>query len=394
MPRQSAEPIDMDLLKLAKNAQSIDDLARAAQRYLPRVAFDFFDGGAEEEITLRANREAYRRWRFMPKVLVNVQSVSTECEIVGGPSRYPLAIAPTGGMGYGRHLGDVAVAQAAAKFGIPYTLSTTAQASIERIADAAPGRLWFQAYILKNREFLLKLIARAHAAAYEALVITVDLPVGGKRERDIRNGFRTPFRVTRKSAFDVAMHPRWLLALLRNGMPTNENLIGLQRDVTTLSGLASAVGRNYDPSFDWGRLQEIRDLWPSKLIVKGVMRPDDAQRLVGLGVDAIVVSNHGGRQLDGAMATLDALPGVLDAVKGSVPVLVDGGIRRGADIVKARALGAQAVLVGRATLYGAVAAGNHGAQRALEILTDELVRVMSLCGVTNMADIDASFIKR
>ncbi|MFW7344923.1 MAG: alpha-hydroxy acid oxidase [Pigmentiphaga sp.] len=375
-------------------AQSIDDLRAAARRRLPRLVFDFFDGGAESEATLADNRQAFERVRLLPRALVDVSQVSTRCTVLGAPADYPLAIAPTGGVGYGRHGGDLAIAKAAARHGIPYTLSTSATASIEEVAREAPGRLWFQAYVLKNQDFFHGLIERARAADYEALVITVDLPVGGKRERDVRNGFRTPFRLTYRSFGDVAAHPRWALALLRHGMPVNKNLIGLQRDVTSVAGLASAVGRNYDPSFDWDRLARVRDRWPRKLIVKGVLRPDDAERLVRLGADAVVVSNHGGRQLDGACATLDALPGVVDAVAGRIPVWLDGGVRRGVDILKARALGAEGVLVGRATLYGAVAGGEPGAHRALQILTEELVRAMKLCGAPGIGDIDEILLAR
>jgi len=373
-------------------AQSIDDLRAAARRRLPRLVFDFFDGGAENELTLADNRQAFERVRLLPRALVNVAQVTTQCTALGAPAGCPLAIAPTGGVGYGRHGGDLAIAKAAAHYGIPYTLSTSATASIEEVARIAPGRLWFQAYVLKNQDFFHTLIERARAADYEALVITVDLPVGGKRERDVRNGFRTPFRLTHRSFGDVAAHPRWALALLRHGMPVNKNLIGLQRDVTSVAGLASAVGRNYDPSFDWDRLAQVRDRWPRKLIVKGILRPDDADRLVRLGADAVVVSNHGGRQLDGACATLDALPGVVEAVAGRIPVWLDGGVRRGVDILKARALGAEGVLVGRATLYGAVAAGEAGAHRALQILAEELVRAMKLCGVRSIEDIDETLL--
>ncbi|MPS27768.1 alpha-hydroxy acid oxidase [Pigmentiphaga sp.] len=375
-------------------AQSIDDLRAAARRRLPRLVFDFFDGGAESEATLADNRQAFERVRLLPRALVDVSQVSTRCTVLGAPADYPLAIAPTGGVGYGRHGGDLAIARAAARHGIPYTLSTSATASIEEVAREAPGRLWFQAYVLKNQDFFHALIERARAADYEALVITVDLPVGGKRERDVRNGFRTPFRLTTRSFGDVAAHPRWALALLRHGMPVNKNLIGLQRDVTSVAGLASAVGRNYDPSFDWDRLAQVRDRWPRKLIVKGILRPDDADRVVRLGADAVVVSNHGGRQLDGACATLDALPGVVDAVAGRIPVWLDGGVRRGVDILKARALGAEGVLVGRATLYGAVAGGEPGAHRALQILTEELVRAMKLCGAPGIEDIDETLLAR
>jgi (S)-mandelate dehydrogenase len=375
-----------------ERAQSIAELRLAAKRRLPRLVFDFFDGGSEDELTLRGNRAAFERVRLLPNVLVDVSKVSTHCVALGAPSGAPLAIAPTGGVGYGRHGGDLAIARAAARLGIPYTLSTSATASIEEVARAAPGRLWFQAYVLKDQDFFHKLIERARAADYEALVITVDLAVGGKRERDVRNGFRTPFRLTWRSGGDVALHPRWAWALLRHGMPVNKNLIGLQRDVTSVAGLASAVGRNYDPSFDWDRLARVRERWPRKLIVKGVVRPDAADRLARLGVDAVVVSNHGGRQLDGGCATLDALPGVVRAVAGRIPVWIDGGVRRGVDVIKARALGAEGVLVGRATLYGAVAGGDAGAQRALTILHEELVRAMKLCGVQRIEDIDASLL--
>ena len=379
-------------MAVATQAQSIEDLRRAARRRLPRAIFDFFDGGAEDEVTLAANLAAYTRLRLAPHVLVNVSQVQTQADVVGGSSSLPLAVAPTGAVGYGRPGGDIAIARAAAAAGVPYTLSTSATASIEQIADAAPGRLWFQAYILRNRDLLDALIARALAAGYEALMITVDLPVGGKRERDARNHLSFPFRYTARNLTDFASRPAWAMAVLRHGLPVMENLKGLEAPSASATRLASSVGRSYDPSFDWARLQAIRDAWPRKLIVKGILRADDAERLAALGCDAVVVSNHGGRQLDGAAATLDALPGVVRAVGGRVPVLVDGGVRRGADLLKARALGAQAVLVGRATLWGAVAGGQPGAERALEILRDELQRTMQLCGVCDVAGIGADLL--
>ncbi|MCD0504499.1 alpha-hydroxy acid oxidase [Bordetella petrii] len=371
----------------ATHAQSIEDLRRAARRRLPRAIFDFFDGGAEDELALAANRAAFARLRLAPFALVDVSQAQTQAEVLGGASSMPLAVAPTGAVGYGRRGGDIAIARAAAAAGVPYTLSTSATASIEQIADAAPGRLWFQAYILRNRAMLDALIARAQAADYEALMITVDLPVGGKRERDARNHLSFPFRYTARNLFDFACHPAWALGMLCRGLPVMENLKGLEAPSASATRLASSVGRSYDPSFDWGRLRQIRDAWPRKLIVKGILRPDDAERLVAMGCDAIVVSNHGGRQLDSAAATLDALPAVVRAVDGRVPVMVDGGVRRGGDMLKARALGAQAVLVGRATLWGAVAAGQPGAERALAILRDELLRTMQLCGVREVAGI-------
>jgi (S)-mandelate dehydrogenase len=221
-------------------------------------------------------------------------------------------------------------------------------------------------------------------------MITVDLPVGGKRERDLRNDFKIPFHFTLKNTLDFASKPRWALPMLFNGVPELKNLSGLTNASTTNESLASSVGNNYDPSFDWDRLQAVRDLWPRKLIVKGVLNHEDALRLVKMGIDAIVVSNHGGRQLDGAMASLDALPTIVAAVNQAIPVYLDGGIRRGSDIVKAIALGAQGVLIGRATLYGAIAAGEPGAKRALAILQSELMRTMQLCGVATVSEINPS----
>lgn len=371
----------------AEKAHSIEDLRMAAKRRLPRAIFDFFDGGAEDESTLRDNREAFRKVKLAPRCLMDVSKVDLKSDIVGGDASFPLAVAPTGAVGFGRHGGDIDIARAAVEAGVPYTLSTSATASIEQVADAAAGRLWFQAYILKNRELLDSLIARAHHAEYEALMITVDLPVGGKRERDFRNHLSFPFRYTARNLIDFASRPGWAMEILRRGMPVMENLKGLEAPTVSTTKLASSVGRSYDPSFNWDRLQHIRDNWSRKLIVKGVLRPDDAIRLADMGCNAIVVSNHGGRQLDGGAATLDALPEIIQAVKGRIPVLVDGGVRRGVDIFKARALGAQGVMVGRATLWGAVSAGQDGALRALMILRDEFQRSMQLCGTRNIEEI-------
>ena len=372
---------------------SIADLRRLAQRRLPRALFDFYDGGAEDETTLRANRAAFEAVALRPRVLVDVSQVDTRTTVLGAPSALPLAIAPTGVPGFGWPGADIAIAQAAAAAGIPYALSSSGTTSIEGLAQAAPGRLWFQAYVLRDQAYFEQMISRAEAAGYEALMITVDLPVGGKRERDVRNHFAIPFRFTPRNLLDFALHPRWAARIARHGMPQMETLSGLAQaghgaaKPASASAIAASVGRNYDAGFDWQRLAAVRRLWPRRLIVKGVAHPDDAARLVGLGVDALVVSNHGGRQLDGAAATLRLLPAVVAAVQRRVPVWVDGGVRRGADVVKAVALGAQAVLVGRATLYGAVAAGGPGAQRALAILRDEIERTMRLCGVTRVADI-------
>jgi (S)-mandelate dehydrogenase len=299
--------------------------------------------------------------------------------VLGQPAQMPLAIGPTGALGFGWRGGDVDVARAAAAIDVPYTLSTSATASIEEIADKAPGRLWFQAYILQDKERLEDLVARAEAAAYEALVITVDLPVGGKRERDLGHGLAFPMKITPRNFVQFALKPAWSLDMLIRRPPVMPSLEGMRKVEANAKALQSVAGRNYDPSFDFEALARIRDRWKRKLIVKGVVNP--------LDVDALVVSNHGGRQLDTGIATLEALPGIVRAAAGRVPVYLDGGVRRGSDIFKAVALGAAGVLTGRATLFGVLAGGQDGAQRALQILRDELSRTMQLCGSRTLADI-------
>src|SRR2546428_6197915 len=324
----------------------IDDLRLLAKRRLPRAVFDLFDGGAEDELTMRANAAAFERVRFLPKVLVDVSRVDTRSTILGAPATLPIAIAPTGAVGFGWPGGDVAIARAAAACGIPYTLSTSGTASIERVAREAGGRLWFQAYIFKKREFTMQLIERARDAGYEALMITVDLPVGGKRERDFRNDMSIPFRITHRNFVDFASRPRWALSMLLQGTPVMENLIGYTPEKVSSTGLVSIAGRNYDPSFDWDGLKRIRDAWPRKLVVKGVARPDDAERRAATGCDAIVVSNHCGRQLDGGLGTLVALLPIVRAVGSRGSVLLYCGGRRRAHLVKALAIGWQAGPIG------------------------------------------------
>jgi (S)-mandelate dehydrogenase len=368
-------------------AFSIAQLRQAAQRRLPRSVFNFIDGGAEDERTLRDNCAAFGRVRLLPKVLNDVSNVQTKTLILGKESGLPLAIAPTGAVGFGWPGGDLAIARAAARFGIPYSLSMSATTSIERIAEEAPGRLWFQAYFLKQRDYTFGLIERARAAGYEALIVTADVPVGGKRERDYRTDFTVPFRYTPKNLLDFASHPAWALSQLRHGMPKLVNLAGVAPEARSTSALASSVARSNDPSLDWEVLKRVRDRWPGKLMVKGILRADDAARAVALGCEGVIVSNHGGRQLESAVATLDALPPIVRAVGSKAAVLLDGGVRRGGDAFKALALGAQAVMTGRATLYGACAAGSEGAVRALDILSDELVRTMQLCGARSIGEI-------
>ena len=375
------------------DAVNIEDLRRAAKRRLPRAIFDFFDGGAEDETTLRENRAAFERVRLLPKVLVNVARVDTSTEIFGKKSNLPLAIAPTGGISAGRWGAELILARAAKAWGVPFTMATPSAFSIERVAQEVGGRLWFQLYCVRNIEFRNKLVARAKDAGFEAILVTVDLPVSGKRERDPRNGFHTPYSPNWRNSRDVIFKPAWALDMLRNGLPGMANLEGYPFSTPSGTDIVTAVGREMDAGLDWEYIKRLRELWPGKLLLKGVERPDDAERAVAVGCDGIVVSNHGGRQLDGAAPTLEALPAISSAVGKKLTVMLDGGVRRGVDILKARALGAQAVLTGRATLFGAMAGGEPGANRALEILSTELVRAMQLSGVRSPAEITADLLQ-
>jgi (S)-mandelate dehydrogenase len=375
-------------------AVNIEDLRVLARRRVPRAIFDFFDGGAEDETTLRENRAAFERIRLLPKVLVDVSSVDLNAELFGKAASMPLAIAPTGGISAGRAGAELILARAAKAAGVPFTMATPSAFSIERVAEEVGGRLWFQLYAVRHKEFRRKLVERAKSAGYEAILVTVDLPVSGKRERDPRNGFVTPYKPSWRNSRDVIFKPAWVLEYLRHGRPGMANLEGYPFSTPAGVDIVTAVGREMDSSMDWEYIKQLREQWPGKLLLKGVERPDDAERAAALGCDGVVVSNHGGRQLDGAAATLDALPAIASAVGKKMTVLLDGGVRRGVDILKARALGAHAVLTGRATLFGAMAGGEPGARRALEILQTELARAMQLCGVRSIPQIGPDLIAR
>ena len=369
------------------DAVNIEDLRLMAKRRVPRAIFDFFDGGAEDETTLRGNRAAFERVRLLPKVLVDVSKIDTAVSLFGSEAKMPLAIAPTGGISAGRAGAELILARAAKAWGVPFTMATPSAFSIERVAQEVGGRLWFQLYAVRDLAFRKKLVERAKNSGYEAILVTVDLPVSGKRERDPRNGFHTPFKANWRNSRDVMFKLGWLLEYLSHGRPGMANLEGYPFSAQSGVDIVTAVGREMDAGLDWEYIKRLRSQWPGKLLLKGVERPDDAERAVSVGCDGVVVSNHGGRQLDGAVATLDALPAIASAVGNKITVLLDGGVRRGVDILKARALGAQAVLTGRATLFGAMAGAEPGARRSLEILQTELVRAMQLCGVRSAAEI-------
>jgi isopentenyl diphosphate isomerase/L-lactate dehydrogenase-like FMN-dependent dehydrogenase len=366
-------------------ALSIADLRAIARRRLPRSIFDFIDGGAEDEITLSDNRAAFERVRLVPRILEDVSHIDMQCDLFGKKAAAPLLVAPMGSCMLGWPEADIAIARAATSLGLPYTLSTMSTTSIERLRAAVDGTLWFQLYVLKDHVFTEKLVERASRSGYEALVVTVDLPAGGKRERDLRNGIQVPMRLDWRHALAAMAHPHWAWQMVRAGMPEFENVRGYMGTQGAGLTIAARVGQSLDAGYGWNDLTRLRDRWRGRLLVKGVAHPADADRLVSLGIDGIWISNHGGRQLDGAVATIDALPAVASAVGGRVPLILDSGVRRGVDILKARTLGAHAVAVGRAALWGACAGGEAGARRALVILLEELSLAMKLAGTQSLA---------
>jgi (S)-mandelate dehydrogenase len=356
-----------------------DDAQRAARRLLPRAVYDFYAGGAEDEVSVAHNRAVFQRERLRPAVLSGVAEPTLHTRILGTPARLPLIVAPMGAVGFGRRTGDAELARAAGQAGIPYTLSTVATAGIETIAAACEGRKWFQLYPLRDRPRMWALVARAEAAGYEALVLTVDVPEGGKRERDLRNDFTMPFRFTPRNVADFASRPRWALDMAWHGTPRLANLAC--DSGTGASSPTSSVGAGFDAGFGWADVAELRRRWAGPLVLKGILREDDARRAQALGVQALVISNHGGRQLDGAAAPFEVLPSIRRAVGSAMELYIDGGIRRGTDILKALARGANAVMLGRPLLFGVCIAGEAGAGHVIGLLADELRRSMVLCGI-------------
>ncbi len=378
-PRRSLRnPTDRRLAAAA----TVGDLRAIARRRVPRAVFDYTDGAAGAEISLRRSREAFERVEFCPSVLRDVSVVDTSTQLLGSPSALPLAFAPTGFTRLMHTEGEAAVGRVAERAGIPYALSTMGTTSLEALAAAAPGaRRWFQLYLWRDREASAALVERARAAGYEALVLTVDTPVAGPRLRDVRNGFTIPPALTLRTMANAAVHPSWWVDLL-----TTEPL-----EFASLRSwggtVAELVDRVFEPSATLADVASLRESWPGPLIVKGVQGADDARAVVDAGADAVVVSNHGGRQLDRSPTPLEQLPSVVQAVGDRAEVYVDGGILDGADVVAAVAFGARACLVGRAYLYGLMAGGQRGVQRAVDILGHEIGRTMQLLGVRSVADL-------
>lgn len=366
-----------------------DEFRLAARKRLPRGLFEYIDRGAEDEIGLRANRAAWERRKLVPSVLVDVSERSLTVDLFGGRIASPIIIAPTALAGLVWHDGELALARAAAAAGIPFCVATQSVTPIEHIAQSG-ARLWLQLYVWRDRDLTYRFLDRARAAGAEALVLTVDTAVGPKREYNIRNGFGMPLKPSLAAARDVLLRPRWLVTvllrqLLRDGIPTYPHYPHEFRTAVGRKAIADAV--RLDDRVDWDGVRELRRRWPGPFILKGILSLPDARRAVDHGCDGIVVSTHGARNLDCGIAAADALGPIADAVGGRLTVLTDSGIRRGSDILKAIALGARAVLVGRAALYGTAVGGERGASGVIDMLADELSRTMAFLGCTRLADI-------
>ncbi len=374
----------------AARAGTIGELRALARRRVPRVVFDYVDGAAGDEVTAARNLAALRAVELTPRVLVDVSRVNTATSVLGEPVALPLLGAPMGLTGLLHPAAEVALARALHRVGTLAVVSAMASCSVEEVATAATGPLWFQMYVWRDRGLVADMLRRAQAAGMPVLVLTVDVPRAGGRDRDRRNGFSIPPRVTLRALAGGAAHPGWSYAFVRNPRIGWGNLPAEQAGRATLS---AATNQRFDPTATWDDIGWFRDRWDGKLVVKGILHPADARRAVRLGADAVIVSNHGGRQLDGAPATISALPPVADAVAGDAEIYLDGGVRRGADIVKALALGARACLAGRALAYGLGAAGEAGALRAAEILREELSTALALVGCPTVHALDRSWLR-
>ncbi len=379
------KPVELDATRRRLSAcHDIADLRAAGRRLTPRPVFDYVDGGADEELSLRANTRAFRRWRFQPRALVNVSEADTSAAFLGSVAPLPLALAPTGYTRMIHPAGEIGAARAAQRHGLPYTLSTMATTTIEAVAEAAQPDLWFQLYILRDSGLTKELVDRAAAAKFRALVVTVDTFVTGNRTRDRRNGLVIPPELTARTLASIAGKPGYWIRMLRNPAIDFANFAG--HPVATIEG----TGSLFNPGIDWDDIAELRARWPGKLVIKGPLSPADARLAVSAGADGLQLSNHGGRQLDRALPPADMIAAVRETVGPEVSVLVDSGIRHGSDIAVALALGADACAIGRAYLYGLMAGGEPGVDKALDILAEQFRRTMQLLGVRSVAELRAA----
>lgn len=363
-------------------ARNIADLRRMAQRRLPRMVFDYIDGGADDEVTLGRSVSRFQDIELVWDALANVAEIDTSTTIMGTPSASPFFISPTATSRlFHPRAGELAVARAAHAAGVPYACSTLASTTVEDIAAVNPGPKWFQVYVWKDRALVREMLARAKAAGFSAIILTVDVPVAGNRERDHANDFTIPPKVTWRTVTQALAAPGYLWDIMTTPEIRPANFAHIRID----GGLIGFINTQFDRTVTWDDARWLRENWDGKLAIKGISTPEDAQRCVGIGADAVWVSNHGGRQLDTAPATIDTLPAIADAVAGKAEIILDGGVRRGSDVVKALALGANAVALGRAYLYGLAAGGETGVRRALEIIDSELRRTMALCGCAKVS---------
>jgi L-lactate dehydrogenase (cytochrome) len=362
----------------------IEDLRVLAQRRVPRMFYDYADSGAWTESTYRANEADFQRIHLRQRVGIDFSNRNLASTMVGQPVAMPVALAPVGMTGMQHADGEILAARAATAAGVPFTLSTMSICSIEDVADATEKPFWFQLYVMRDRDFNGRLIDRAKAAGCSALVLTLDLQILAQRNKDIRNGLTAPPRMTVANVVDIARKPRWWLGMLRTERRTFRNIVGHARGVKDTRALASWTNEQFDPTLSWDDVKRIRDQWGGKLIVKGIMDPEDADLAVQSGADALIVSNHGGRQLDGTISSIAALPAIAAAVGDRIEVLMDGGIRSGQDVLKALALGARGTFIGRAYIYGLGAMGQAGVAKALACIGRELDVSMALCGLRDV----------
>ncbi|HQY76270.1 MAG TPA: alpha-hydroxy acid oxidase [Rhodoferax sp.] len=368
---------------------NIEDLRVLAQKRVPRMFYDYADSGSWTESTYRANESDFQSIKLRQRVAVNMENRSTATTMVGQNVAMPVAIAPTGLTGMQHADGEILAARAAKKFGIPFTLSTMSICSIEDVAKGTDNHpFWFQLYVMKDRAFIEALIDRAKAAGCSALVLTLDLQILGQRHKDLKNGLSAPPKLTLANMINIATKPRWALGMAGTSRRQFGNIVGHVKGVTDMGNLAAWTAQQFDPALNWGDVEWIKKRWGGKLILKGIQDVEDAQLAVNSGADALIVSNHGGRQLDGAESSIRALPQIVDAVGGKIEVHMDGGVRSGQDVLKARALGAQGTYIGRAFLYGLGAMGEEGVSKCLEIIHRELDLTMAFCGHTKIGTVD------
>lgn len=366
----------------------IEDLRVLAKQRVPRMFYDYVDTGSWTEGTYRANEADFQKIKLRQRVAVNLENRSTATTMIGVPAKMPVALAPVGSTGMQHADGEILAARACERFGVPFTLSTMSVCSIEDVAAHSKAPFWFQLYVMRDRDFIERLIDRAKAAGCGALVLTLDLQILGQRHRDLKNGLSVPPKPTLANWINLATKPRWMLGMARTPRRHFGNIVGHVKGVSDLSDLSAWTSQQFDPSLNWNDVEWIKKRWGGKLILKGIQDVEDARLAVDTGADALIVSNHGGRQLDGAVSSIEALPPIVADVGSKIEVHMDGGIRSGQDVLKAWALGARGTYIGRAAVYGLGALGEAGVTKALEIIHKELDLTMAFCGRTQLADVD------